>query len=81
MPSDNNQTPVPPSPSGSNPGSDNRQLAMAFELPLLIVSAIAIGGLLGYFLDRWLHTKAIFMLVFGGLGFAVGVRDVLRRLK
>jgi len=54
---------------------------MAFELPILIVSAIAIGGLMGYFLDRWLHTKGVFMLILGGLGFAVGVRDVLRRLK
>jgi F0F1-type ATP synthase assembly protein I len=82
MPSDNNQTPVPPS-SGPKSGdtSANRQLATAFELPFLIVSAIAIGGLMGYFLDRWLHTKGVFMLILGGLGFAVGVRDVLRRLK
>jgi F0F1-type ATP synthase assembly protein I len=35
---------------------------------------------LGYFLDRWLHTKPWLMLVFGGLGFFGGVRDILRRL-
>ena len=59
---------------------DNQQLAMAMELPLIIVAAIGIAGLLGYFLDRWLHTKPIFMILFGGVGFAIGVRDVLRRL-
>jgi ATP synthase protein I len=46
----------------------------------VLVSAIVVGGLMGYFLDRWLHTKPIFMLVFGALGFIAGVRDVLRRL-
>jgi ATP synthase protein I len=53
---------------------------MAMELPLIIVAAMGIAGLLGYFLDRWLHTKPIFMIVFGAVGFAIGVRDVLRRL-
>jgi ATP synthase protein I len=81
MPSDNNQTPAPAPSSPKSDTSANRQLAMAFELPILIVASIAIGGLIGYFLDKWLHTKVVFMLIFGGLGFAVGVRDVLRRLK
>jgi len=44
------------------------------------VSAVVVGGLLGYFLDRWLHTKPIFMFIFGAIGFFAGVRDVLRRL-
>jgi F0F1-type ATP synthase assembly protein I len=41
---------------------------------------VLLGGLLGYFLDLWLHTKPALMLVFGGLGFFAGVRDVMRRL-
>jgi ATP synthase protein I len=53
---------------------------MALELPIILVSAIAIGGLLGYFLDQWLHTRPVFMLILGGMGFYAGVRDVLRRL-
>ena len=46
-----------------------------------MVSAILIGGLIGYGLDRWLHTKPIFLLIFGGMGFYAGVRDVLRRVS
>jgi len=45
-----------------------------------MVSAIVVGGVFGYLLDRWLGTKPVFLLILGGLGFYAGVRDVLRRL-
>jgi len=50
------------------------------ELPFTLVGAVAFGGLLGFFLDKWLHTKPWLMLVFGALGFFAGVREVIRRL-
>jgi ATP synthase protein I len=56
------------------------QTALAMELPFTIVGAVLLGGLLGYFLDRWLHTKLIFTLILGALGFAGGLKEVLRRL-
>jgi ATP synthase protein I len=56
------------------------QVALALELPFTIVGAVLLGGLLGFFLDRWLHTKLIFTLLFGTLGFAGGLKEVLRRL-
>ena len=46
----------------------------------MLVAAIVVGGLFGYLLDRWLHTKPVLMLVLGGVGFYTGVRDVLRRV-
>ena len=58
----------------------SRQFAMAMELPFVIVSAIAVGGLIGFFLDRWLHSKPYLMLALGFLGFFGGLREVLRRL-
>jgi ATP synthase protein I len=54
---------------------------MALELPFVLVSAIVVGGFFGYMLDRWLHTKPVFLLILGGLGFFAGVRDVLRRVS
>ena len=51
------------------------------ELPFVLVSAVVVGGLIGFFLDRWLHTKPVFLLILGGIGFFAGVRDVLRRLS
>jgi F0F1-type ATP synthase assembly protein I len=51
------------------------------ELPFLLVGGALVGGLLGFLLDRWLHTKPILMLILGGLGFIASVRDMLRRLQ
>jgi ATP synthase protein I len=59
--------------------STAKQLALAFDLPFVFVGAILVGGVIGFYLDRWLHTKPWLMLVLGALGFFVGVRDVLRR--
>jgi F0F1-type ATP synthase assembly protein I len=54
--------------------------SLAIELPFTIVGAVVLGGLIGYFIDHWLHTKVIFTFTLGGLGFAGGIREVLRRL-
>jgi ATP synthase protein I len=59
----------------------SQQAGLAMELPFTLVAAVVLGGGIGFFLDRWLHTKPILMLVFGGLGFFAGVREVLRRLS
>jgi ATP synthase protein I len=69
-----------PTPAKEKAKVVSNQLVAAMELPFVLVSAVVIGGLLGYLLDRWLHTKPLFMFILGGLGFAAGVRDVLRRL-
>jgi len=71
--------------SGDSPPSAKKaknfatQFGLAMELPFVLVSGTCLGGLLGYFLDKWLHTKLIFMLVLGGLGFFAALRDILRR--
>jgi len=54
--------------------------AIAMELPFTLVGAILLAGGAGYLLDRWLHTKPLFMLILGGLGFVAGIREVIRRL-
>lgn len=56
------------------------QTALALELPFTIVGAVVVGGLLGYFLDHWLHTRFIFTMLLGIGGFAGGLKEVLRRL-
>ena len=82
MPSDNNPETADQHSANTEKAKDlSNQAAIAMELPFVLVSAVVVGGLIGFFLDRWLHTKPIFLLIFGGIGFAAGVRDVLRRLK
>ncbi len=81
MPSDNKQDERSSQASGQKQSADfASQPALALELPFTFVGAIVLGGALGFFLDRWLHTKPWLMLVFGGLGFYAGIREVLRRL-
>jgi ATP synthase protein I len=72
--------------SGENPepkskvGGMARQFALATELPFLVVAGALGGGLIGWLLDRWLHTAPWLMLVLGAVGFFAAVRDMLRRL-
>lgn len=67
-------------PAQKQSQSFSRQFNLAMELPFVMVGTIVVGGLVGFFVDRWLHTKPIFMLVFGAMGFVAGIREVLRRL-
>ena len=82
MPSDDKpEKPDTPSPAVERAKDASNQATVAMELPFVLVSAVVVGGLLGYFLDRWLHTKPVFLLILGGIGFFAGVRDVLRRVS
>ena len=82
MPSDNKpDNPESPSPAVEKAKETTNQAAIAMELPFVLVSAVVVGGFLGHLLDRWLHTKPVFLLILGGIGFFAGVRDILRRLK
>jgi ATP synthase protein I len=81
MPSDNKQADGPSPPRSSKIAkATSNNVALALELPFTFVGAIAIGVALGYFLDRWLHTRAVFTVILGALGFVAGLREVLRRL-
>jgi ATP synthase protein I len=82
MPSDSkpdkNESPKPTLQKVQN---SSTQLASAMELPFTFVGAVAVGGLIGYFLDRWLHTGPWLMVVFGGFGFAGGILEISRRFR
>jgi ATP synthase protein I len=57
-----------------------RELALAMELPFVLVGAVLTGGFMGYLLDRWLGTAPLFIVVLGFLGTYAGIREVVRRL-
>jgi F0F1-type ATP synthase assembly protein I len=81
MPSDNKQDESSsPSSGQKKPVDIASQPALALELPFTFVGAIVVGGAIGFFLDRWLHTSPWLMLLFGGFGFYAGIREVIRRL-
>jgi ATP synthase protein I len=80
-PSPNNPDETPPTTSGQKNAKNSVSTpALALELPLTMAGAMFVGAAIGYFLDRWLHTKPWLTLLFGAFGFFAGIREVLRRL-
>ena len=63
-------------------GGEDKSLASAMGLGVRVltefVAGIAVGGLIGYGLDRWLHTSPALLIVFLGLGTAAGFWNVYK---
>lgn len=55
-----------------------RVIGLLTMIPLLLAVSPLIGYGLGYLLDRWLHTGQVLRLIFLGLGFIAGGREVVR---
>ncbi|MGA2508908.1 MAG: AtpZ/AtpI family protein [Candidatus Acidiferrales bacterium] len=66
-----------PEPNKIPPGTA-RAVAVAWTLPFTLVVPMFLGGVIGYFLDRWLHTKPALLLVLGLLGLGIGIYDVVK---
>jgi len=53
----------------------------AFRVGVEMVAALAVGGGIGWLLDRWLGTMPIFLLIFFLLGAVAGLLNVFRAAK
>jgi len=82
MPSDHKpEKTESPKPELQRGQGTSTQLATAMELPFTFVGAVFVGGLIGYFLDKWLHTGPWLMVIFGCFGFAGGILEIARRFR
>jgi len=45
-----------------------------------IIATVGISFMVGYFLDKWLHTVFVFKLVFIIIGVLAGVRNLIKRV-
>ncbi len=52
--------------------------ASAMRVGTDLVAALAVGGFLGYWMDRWLGTKPWMMVIFFFLGFFAGFLNIYR---
>jgi ATP synthase protein I len=57
------------------------QLVLVSQLGLTMVGCIGLGFATGYYLDKWLRTKGIFLTIFILLGIAGGGFTVYRQIK
>ena len=74
-----------PDRSGPATGAENSTpgsaLGLAMRVGVELVSALAIGVVIGWLLDRWLGTGPWLMVVFILLGSAAGVLNVYRMAR
>jgi len=66
-----------PEATGS-PDGRGRAMGQALRLATELVAGVAVGGFIGWALDRWLGTAPLLMVVFLILGAAAGILNVIR---
>ncbi len=73
---------VPPDLGASGAGRDETPSALGIGMRVAVemVSALVVGVGIGWLLDRWLHTRPLFIAVFVLLGGAAGVLNVWRMM-
>jgi ATP synthase protein I len=63
------------------PQSQGDALGQALRLGVELVAGVAVGGFIGWGLDRLLGTAPLFMVLFLGLGATAGILNVVRTAK
>ncbi|MEX1061328.1 MAG: AtpZ/AtpI family protein [Methyloceanibacter sp.] len=66
---------------GLQPQGQGAALGQALRLGVELVAGVAVGGFIGWALDRFLGTAPFLMVVFLGLGAAAGILNVVRTAK
>ena len=66
---------------GPEPQGQGAALGQALRLGIELVAGVAVGGFIGWWLDRFLGTAPLLMVVFLGLGAAAGIMNVVRTAK
>ena len=65
----------------SAPQGQGAALGQALRLGVELVAGVAVGGFIGWALDRWFGTAPLMMVVVLGLGAAAGIMNVVRTAK
>ena len=53
----------------------------AFKMSTELVSAVAVGTIIGFILDKWFGTKPWLILIFFFVGVAAGILNVVKSAK
>lgn len=69
---------TPPDTSEPRPTTDASALARGLRLSTELVAGVVVGGLIGWFLDRWLGISPWGFIVFVLLGFTAGMLNLMR---
>ena len=56
-------------------------IGTAFKMSTELVSAVAVGTIIGFILDNWFGTKPWLILIFFFIGVIAGIMNVIRSAK
>ena len=56
-------------------------MGTAFKMSTELVSAVAVGTIIGFILDNWFGTKPWLILIFFFIGVAAGIMNVVKTAK
>ena len=56
-------------------------IGQAFKLSTELVSAVAVGTIIGFILDKWFDTKPWLILIFFFVGVIAGIMNVIKSAK
>jgi ATP synthase protein I len=56
----------------------DKDVAKAYRIGIELVLAVALGGVIGWYLDKWLGTSPWLLIIFFFLGVAAGFRNVYK---
>lgn len=65
---------------GSKTATSNA-LGKAYRMAIELVVSVAVGGAIGWYLDKWLETGPWLFIIFFFLGVAAGFRNVYKAAK
>ena len=66
-------------PDGAQSGNANpKAFALGMRVALEMIAAFLAGGVIGWFLDKWLGTSPWMLILWVALGFAAGIRSAYR---
>ncbi len=66
---------------GTAPGARGSGLSAGFHVATELVVAMMVAVAIGWFLDEWLETRPLFLVIFFFLGAAAGALNVYRRAR
>jgi|TARA_B100002052_G_scaffold279364_1_gene286536 ATP synthase protein I len=59
----------------------NSNIGQAFKLSTELVSAVVVGTIIGFILDKWFGTKPWLIIVFFFVGVIAGIMNVVKSAK
>ena len=71
----------PKPPVDITDGSQGKSMAFAMRLAAEFISGVIVGTGAGFFLDKWLGTSPFILIIGFLLGFAAGLKTMLRTLE